>query len=64
MFVFFLTAGCVPGTPHHAVMEEIAARAGDDPEWIHGAPYHAVVGRLDETRAAREARLVAPEQGA
>jgi glycine dehydrogenase subunit 2 len=42
-------------------MVEIVLKAGEDPGWIHGAPYHSVVGRLDETKAAREARLAAPE---
>ena len=40
-------------------MTEIARHASEDPEWIKGAPYNAPVGRVDEVKAARDARLVA-----
>jgi len=42
-------------------MNEIAERALAEPDWIRGCPYNTPVGRLDETRAAREARVIAPE---
>ncbi len=42
-------------------MNEIAERAAADPDWIKGCPRETPVGRLDETKAAREARVVAPE---
>ncbi len=45
------------------VMDEIAEKAMQDPEWIRGAPYATPVSRVDETKAAREAKLVAPPPG-
>ena len=40
-----------------AVFRDIIARAHDDPQEILAAPQHTVVGRVDETRAAREPNL-------
>ena len=41
-------------------MQEIAEKAYSDPAWAHGCPYDAPVGRVDETKAARDAKVVAP----
>jgi len=35
-------------------MKEIAREAEEDPDLLHGAPSETPVGRLDETKAARE----------
>jgi glycine dehydrogenase subunit 2 len=40
-----------------AAMREIAAQAAADPEALHRAPVTTPVGRLDETRAARDLNL-------
>ncbi|OAT85730.1 aminomethyl-transferring glycine dehydrogenase subunit GcvPB [Desulfotomaculum copahuensis] len=40
-----------------ASMEQIAREAAEEPEKIHGAPHTTVVGRLDETTAARQPNL-------
>jgi glycine dehydrogenase subunit 2 len=37
-----------------AVMKEAAELAGTDPEALHAAPVTMPIGRLDETKAARE----------
>ncbi|HEY7020733.1 MAG TPA: aminomethyl-transferring glycine dehydrogenase subunit GcvPB [Ktedonobacterales bacterium] len=40
-----------------AVMRQIAREAAEEPEVIHEAPHDTVVGRLDQTRAARQPDL-------
>ncbi len=40
-----------------AAMVQIAQEVRDDPEFVHAAPHHAVVRRLDEVRAARQLDL-------
>ena len=42
-------------------LADIARQADADPEALQAAPTTAPVGRLDETKAAREARVVLPE---
>ncbi|MBQ1489836.1 MAG: aminomethyl-transferring glycine dehydrogenase subunit GcvPB [Eubacterium sp.] len=37
-----------------AVFRELWQKAHDDPEYLHGAPHHAVIGRPDEVTAARK----------
>lgn len=43
-------------------VERIAERAQSDPEWLHAAPHHTPVGRVDEARAARS--VIATEDAA
>jgi glycine dehydrogenase subunit 2 len=40
-----------------AVMRQIAREAAEEPDVIHEAPHDTVVGRLDQTRAARQPDL-------
>jgi glycine dehydrogenase subunit 2 len=40
-----------------AVMRQIAREAAEEPEVIHEAPHDTMVGRLDQTRAARQPDL-------
>lgn len=40
-----------------AVMRQVAREAADEPEVILEAPHDTVVGRLDQTRAARQPDL-------
>lgn len=40
-----------------AAMVQIAQEVRDNPEFVHAAPHHAVVRRLDEVRAARQLDL-------
>ncbi len=42
------------------VMERIVKEAAEDPELLKTAPHDTPVGRLDETRAAKELRVVQP----
>ena len=39
------------------VLKSIVAKAKEDPEYLHHAPYTTPVGRLDEVKAAREPKL-------
>jgi len=39
------------------VMQEAAKLAEENPEYLHNAPYNTPIHRLDETKAAREARV-------
>ena len=43
-----------------AAMEQIAAEARQNPQWLHDAPQRAPVCRLDQTRAARQPVLTHP----
>ncbi len=45
-----------------AAMREAAAMAASDPDALHHAPVTRCVTRLDETKAARELRVIHPEQ--
>ena len=44
-----------PETLDHAadVLKMLAQRAYDDPQSMHDAPHHTVIGRPDEVKAAR-----------